>query len=332
MANRRPIAVLISDVHYNLQNLKLADAAMRQAITKANSLEVPLIVAGDLHDTKANLRGECVNAMIETFKLCDTKPYILIGNHDKINEKSEWHSLDFLRPYSYVIDAPGKYRDWTLISYQSDATLWQAQAAGSEKIICHQGLLGGYLGDYVKDHSAVANVRGKKVISGHYHARQTIDLPNGGKWDYIGNPYTMSWGEANDPDKGFQVLYDDGSLEFVPTNLRKHAIEEFEVRGRGLDFPCLELLVDSSIRQEDLLWVRIQGDSEGLSKITRGRVASLLGRSVFKLTLHPADLGLQNGQSIKSNSTQPQILDSLIDLTNTTEACKVRLKSLWKGL
>ena len=78
----KPIAVLISDVHYNLTTLPLADAAMRQAIAEANSLGVPLIVAGDLHDTKANLRGECVNAMIEAFAMLDHGCYILRGNHD----------------------------------------------------------------------------------------------------------------------------------------------------------------------------------------------------------------------------------------------------------
>ena len=62
-----PVAILISDVHYNINTLKLADAAMQMAIDEANKLSVPLIVAGDLHDTKANLRGECVNAMLSTF-------------------------------------------------------------------------------------------------------------------------------------------------------------------------------------------------------------------------------------------------------------------------
>src|SRR5579862_1378127 len=102
----KSLAVLVSDVHYNVHTLKLADAAMRMAIVKANKLEVPLIVAGDLHDTKANLRGECVNAMIETFKQCNKPPYIIVGNHDRINEKSHEHSLNFLAPYCHIVDSP----------------------------------------------------------------------------------------------------------------------------------------------------------------------------------------------------------------------------------
>src|SRR5882757_6401470 len=94
----RPTAVLISDVHYNVHTLKLADAAVRMAVAKANELNVPLIVAGDLHDTKANVRGEWINGMRDTFKLVTKvvgwngedikRVYILRGNHDAINEKS----------------------------------------------------------------------------------------------------------------------------------------------------------------------------------------------------------------------------------------------------
>jgi DNA repair exonuclease SbcCD nuclease subunit len=100
----KPIAVLISDVHYNVQTLELADKAVRLAINKANELQVPLIVAGDLHDTKANMRAECVNAMIETFKNTDTSTFIIVGNHDKINEKSDKNALNFLNKYAYIVE------------------------------------------------------------------------------------------------------------------------------------------------------------------------------------------------------------------------------------
>ena len=102
---RKPVAVLISDVHYNLNNLKLADAAMRQATDKAQILGVPFIVAGDLHDTKANLRGECVNAILETFSHLKLKALVLVGNHDKINEKSEDNALGFLEGHvNFICD------------------------------------------------------------------------------------------------------------------------------------------------------------------------------------------------------------------------------------
>ena len=70
----KPIAVLISDVHYNKNSLKLADTAMRLAAAKAHGLRVPLIVAGDLHDTKGHIDAACANSLIDFMK--DTKAQV----------------------------------------------------------------------------------------------------------------------------------------------------------------------------------------------------------------------------------------------------------------
>ncbi|MES1987480.1 MAG: metallophosphoesterase, partial [Pseudomonadota bacterium] len=97
---------MTADVHYSVPTLPLADAAVRQAIDKPNELNVPLIVAGDLHDTKANVRGECMIAMRKTFCKAITSVVILRGNHDALNEKSQEHSLCFLPLGCSVIDKP----------------------------------------------------------------------------------------------------------------------------------------------------------------------------------------------------------------------------------
>jgi hypothetical protein len=54
----KPVAVLISDVHFNLSTLELASSAMKMAQNRAVELNVPLVVAGDLTDHKAIIRGE----------------------------------------------------------------------------------------------------------------------------------------------------------------------------------------------------------------------------------------------------------------------------------
>ncbi len=328
----KPIAVIISDVHYSLANLKLADAAMQQAIGKANNLRVPLIVSGDLHDSKANLRGECVNAMVETFKLCDSPPYIIIGNHDKINEKFDGHSLNFLSAYAMVIDKPVyQHKLGWLIPYYHDVEALRTFIKGIQtckQLIMHQGVLGSNMGDYIQDKSALslADVAGFRVISGHYHARQTIELPKMGKWDYIGNPYTVSFGEANDPEKGFQILMSDGSLEFVPTKLRKHVIYEsyadLDVFNRLSAYDFAE--------RDDLLWVKITGTHEELQKITRNKIAKVLNKETFKLDLIPLDTKTEAPAKQLNNT---EMLDGLIDsMTNTSDERKARLKELWRHL
>ena len=325
----KPVAVLISDVHYSVHTLSLADAATRQAITKANELRVPLIVAGDLHDTKANLRGECVNAMINTFKMCGHQPIILVGNHDRLNEKAPEHALNFLRPYARIVEKIGEHEGLTLLAYNHDTVelrswLSNMRNRGVGPIIMHQGLNGSNMGDYIKDDTALKHedVTGLRVISGHYHTRQTINLPNYGRWDFIGNPYSLTFGEANDPDKGYQILYSDGRLEFMPTNLRRHVIIEMRSDGKAIPY---------NYTKDDLVWVKVYDIKANLAVLNKTTVGKMLNLEVFKfeqicteeLQAEKADL------SLKSDKLLDSIIDSLSEVNDNRKAA---LKSTWRQL
>lgn len=347
-AMSKPIAVLISDIHYNLNTLSLADAAMRQAIAKSNKLQIPLVVAGDLHDSKANLRAECINTMIETFKLCKQRCYVMIGNHDKINEKSETHALNFLGPeatnaannpqYEKVVLVNKRFYIpglATLIPYQHDLNELRSQlktALTDDTIIMHQGLAGTDSGEYIQDKTAITlnDVAGLRIISGHYHARQTIDLTRGGKWDYIGNPYTLNFAESNDPEKGFQILYNDGSLEFVPTNLRKHIVLNCQI-GYSREGGAV-LIPDESIAFNDknILWVKMTGTKEELADWPKERISRVIMHKNFKLDLIPTDEVCQPKPA--HNLTLPQQLDEIIDKLQVATDRKQKLKELWKEL
>lgn len=338
----KPIAVIISDVHYNLTTLEVADKAMRQAIIRANTLNVPLVVCGDLHDSKANIRAECISAMIETFKLCSKTPYILRGNHDQVNEKSEEHALNFLERYAIVVDTNCYYEELEsyLIPYQHDPNemrrILKSVLPGS-RIIMHQGLQSALAGDYIQDKSAIAHddVKDFRVISGHYHTRQDIKTGRPqqgavGLFSYVGNPYTLNYAEANDPPKGFQILMDDGTLEFVPTNLRKHV-----VIAATCTEPCrvVRFGEDRNWNKNDLVWVKIQGATENLQSLTKQIVASMFNlEQDFRLDLittqSETDLNIPT-----QNLTQDQLLDTIIEqTTNISDEQKARLKDLWKSL
>lgn len=335
MQKIKPCAILISDVHYNINTLTLADAAMRQAIDKANDLQIPLIVAGDLHDTKANLRGECVNAMIQTFKLCKVKPYILRGNHDQINEKSQEHSLNFLAPYASIVTEMQRIlsplNSVVALPYQHSPELFKEKLSlllPYQKLICHQGVNKANSGEYVQDKSAITtdDVVGRRVISGHYHTRQTIDLPDGGKWDYIGNPYSLNFAEANDPPKGFQILYDDGSLEFVPTNLRKHVVIEVQANGHSFSINSNQILPN----KDDLVKVKAYGTKENLSFLDKKSLSNFLRNVPFKLDLIPTEV--EEFKTPIKPLTNQELLDSIIDNSQTSDEGKSRIKNLWRGM
>lgn len=344
----RPIAVLISDVHYSIHTLQLADAAMRQAIAKANELEVPLIVAGDLHDTKANLRGECVNAMIETFRLCHLQPYILRGNHDAINEKSKEHSLNFLQDLAVVIVTPGKYDlelDYYqgllgyLIPYEHDSEVLKTYLKTlpvNARIIMHQGVIDSNAGHYIQDKSALPKecFEDFRVISGHYHTRQDIKCGRPrkgavGLFSYIGNPYTLGFGEANDPPKGFQILMSDGTLEFVPTNLRKHLIIKHDLSTKDSEWSSTPGYADGN--RMDLIWVKITGPSQQLANFNKLEWCREYGVPTnIRLDLIPDEI-CTTIVAQTENINRIQVFDNLIDsLTNTEDDRKIRLKSMWK--
>lgn len=332
----KPIAVISGDIHYNLQNLPLADAATRSAINKANELSVPFIANGDTQDQKANLRAECVNSMIETFKLCNITPYVSIGNHCKINEKSEAHALNFLAPYATIVPTPTFFDSLQahLIPYQHDVSKFIDYVSGlpyGSRLIIHQGIEGSLSGDYIQDRTAIQKsiLADFRTIASHYHARQDIECgPPGpnlvGIASYIGSPYTQNYGEAHDLNKGFQILYDDGSLEFVPTNLRKHRVFEFNISA-------IENVADI-VKEIDLVWIKIKGPSDALAKLTKSDITELTGiTQAYRLDLIPTEASVMRSQGPKEDLSQEGIFDQLIDsLSNTDNERKDRLKALWK--
>lgn len=327
----KPIAVLISDIHFSLPNLELASAALLRAQFKAKMLNVPLVIAGDLLDTKAIIRAEVANKLIDLLSVKDkTDTIILVGNHDLCNEKGKDHALNFLKPYTTVIDSPqiGNLSGITclLLPYETNNEKLELMFSDLDSlnlVIMHQGISGSNMGDYIQDKSAIGHstVAGLRVISGHYHTRQTIELPNNGKWDYIGNPYTMSFGEANDPEKGFQVLFDDGSLEFVPTNLRKHIVVECHVDDL--------VTCPYTHKKGDLLLFKCQGPRKELATVTKELIANNYGiTDSFRLELIPTDIA-PTAQKMNSQ-TQPELLDSIIDSLSEDPKQKTLLKELWR--
>lgn len=339
MASNRPIAVIAGDIHYSLSGLELADAATRVAIAKANALQVPFIANGDTHDSKANLRGECVNRMIETFKLADLPPYVNVGNHCRLSERSEEHSLNFLAPYATVVNSLAYFPQLQsyIIPYYHDVEALRADLKTLPKgsrLIMHQGLESGNLGDYIQDASALKpdDLADFRTILSHYHQRQDIKCGRPRKGavglaSYIGNPWSQSWGEAKDPEKGFQVLYSDGTLEFIPTNLRKHIV--FDLTYKEYRSNANVLIYNA----DDLLKVKITGSKEELARLSKAEVSAKLNIEIpFKLDLIALDTET-TAQAPKAGVSHPEQLDGIIDsLTNTSPERKERLKNLWKGL
>lgn len=328
---RQPLAILISDVHYSLNTIGVADAAFRTAIDKAAELNVPLIDCGDLTNDKAMLRAEYVNAILYTMKYAkakNVKVYALVGNHSLINERWSDHALSFLEGSGVTIVAYPTYLNGRLylIPYQpSPKSFMQAFPGVSSSthtiIIGHQGTIGGKMGDYIRDPSAVdyRELHTHKVFLGHYHAHYTL-----GTTVSIGNPYTLTFGEANDGPKGFLVLYSDGTFDRVILPFRRHRIIELRA-GQAPDIAALGLGYD------DLLWFKVRGTVSELDKVNKGYIAEVLGCMDFKLDKIPVEADTPK-VTIQVPRTTPELMDGIVDDISESEDYKEKLKALWRTL
>lgn len=337
LGQSKPIAVLISDIHFTVNTLELSSRALHQARVKAHTLDIPLVLCGDTLDGKALMRGECVNALLSILGHEKSRPpetYILVGNHDLINEKGKAHSLEFLRKCCTVIDEPTGIDslNYVLIPYINSTeemkSILDSLDKNSNKIICHQGVQSAFMGEYVQDKTSLPKdcFRDFRVISGHYHRHQNIKCgpPRKGAvglFSYVGTPYTTSFSEAEDGPKGFCILKDDGTLELVPTKLRKHVIIDRDIKDLSA---CID-----NVHTHDLIWLKIRGPSLELAKLKKKEVGlNLFGHSNFKFDKIPTD---SNKIETKNEQlTNEELLDKLIENTEETEKDKKYLKELWR--
>lgn len=324
---RNTVAVLISDVHYSLPTLDLADASLQQAIRHAEKLSKPLIIAGDLHDTKGTIRAECASRLISTLTDARCLIYVLVGNHDLINEKGKAHALTFISHLANIVVSPINYHGLYLIPYETDQATLLSTLSGIPKgstLIMHTGVKTAYMGHYTQDKSSLPPEAFSdfRVVSGHYHRRQ--DIPCGNNvFSYIGNPYTLNYGESQDGPKGYQILWDDGSLQFCPTNLRKHVV--VARTSKTIDEPI------TNYQPGDLVKIKVSGPKSELDLLDKHIIGmKLLGHVDFKLDLI-SDTDVPN-EGTKFSRLPEETLDALIDDLKETPERKQVLKDLWRSL
>lgn len=332
---RNPVAVITGDMHFTPATLELATQAFNVAVACAKTHGVPLILNGDTLDTKSIIRAEVANRLLRLLEKAKKEGVSVIintGNHDLLNERSLEPAINFLSPLAHVVsgDPHRLHRVGTIIPYQPDkerllSILGAERLADSRLLIVHQGVQTAFMGHYTQDKSSLPPeaFAGFRVIGSHYHRRQDITCGKG-LFSYLGNPYTLSFGEAHDPDKGFSVLMDDGSLLFVPTNLRKHVILELRV-------DCTDSTDVGIVNSGDVVWVKLSGTRSELAGVDKKAFGEeLFGHSDYKLDKIALDAPKSAKRPNSRPYSEPEALDSIIDETNEPEEQKAELKALWR--
>lgn len=333
------IAILLGDIHFTVGTLELATQAFRQALKTAVDLDLPLVMNGDTLDSKAIIRGECANRLIYLLTEAHAQGvdvHINVGNHDLLTEKGIEHVLNFLKPYANIVEEPTvihAIKNAVVIPYQNSSEKMQAILNGlpvGSLLIIHQGVMSANMGHYVQDKTslppeAYADFR---VIASHYHRAQNIKCGRPrkgaiGLFSYLGSPYSLSFAEAGDGPKGFQILSDDGILELVPTNLRKHVIKECDVSEAFNAIP--------NLNSGDLLWMKVSGPYSELEKLKKKDLGlHHLGHQSFKFDKVYTEVAQLKQKTIAL--ADDALFDKLIDQTDESPDQKAYMKTLWRDV
>lgn len=234
--------LLINDIHLSKDNISEFHKNWNEAlhICKERGIET-LVVGGDLWQSRA---GQTLNVLMAAreaiLKATSEGVYVIIenGNHDKVDQESILSYNHIFSPYPdvEVVD------DYAGYDVSNDVILWlisyfPENGSFADKLnevianlpkdktnilYCHEGINGALATSSDKELSPKVFEAFDKVLVGHYHDRAVLV---GGKIQYIGSSRQHNFGE--DSDKGYTILFSDGSTEFVKneTNIQFLTIE-----------------------------------------------------------------------------------------------------------
>lgn len=227
-----PCVLLINDIHVSKDNLPEFSANWNEALSVCKKLDIELIaVGGDLFQSRAAQTLDVLLAVHDALVDADRQGIQVIlanGNHDKVNQesvrgychvfsqhdnvmladesmsvcKSDWDFALHIIPY---FPENGSFKDKL-----DDVTEHELVSGRKNYLYIHQGINGALLHSSDNELPASMFADFDKVFVGHYHNRCII---KGTSIEYIGSSRQHNFGE--DEEKGYTVLYNDGSYEFI---------------------------------------------------------------------------------------------------------------------
>lgn len=276
---KKPIVVISTDKHLKEENaLDLFDLA-EQEIALATRLNVKNIIwLGDIFDSRLSQRQELLNVLTEMIAMYHTAGLQIIcipGNHDKTDYEAD---ESFLTPYKYhpgfdLIETPQSRTVggivFDFVPFYS-TNMW-LQKFGELKpsinkhyVLCsHTAVQGSINNDGKVVESRIKTslfIKYAAVLLGHYHNAQQ---PSSNVF-HLPSVRQNNFGE--DEEKGFTVLYDDASFDFVKSDFvpyREIKIDVATVTKKELQ--GLHKEIDANVHSR----VVLIGDQEAVKSINK---------------------------------------------------------------
>lgn len=285
---KRPLYIVSGDWHIDRSNTEqIIDLARQQVDYCVKNKIKNIIFVGDMFKQRKSQELIVLNTLLyilDLFKQNGITMYAIGGNHDKVNLSSADSYLDpFLSHESLFLCREATYFDFgfpnislvVLIPFFEEELFIQKlnslelpEDAKDVVLMMHQGVTGTKNNDGSEVNNSINQglfKRFKKVFSGHYHNRSVV-----GKVNYIGSIAQNNFGE--DIDKGFCVVYDDLSHEYIQTKFKKFLKHSVIVTGKSASEIEQEIMslndVNSNVR------VEVVGDKSVLDSIQIDKLRS----------------------------------------------------------
>ena len=233
MKGHYPCLLLLNDIHISKDNIPAFKANWQEAIDICRKMDVKEIaIGGDLFFSRAAQTLEVLLAVHDALLTAAEHGIHLTiaeGNHDKVNQENErgychvfdqhsnvlvcdeFVSLPLGDDCRFVLHMMGYFPEDGSFCTRLDRLKEEAlDPKRLNFLYIHEGINGALAQPNDKELPAKIFEEFDKVFVGHYHNRTIIDKT---RIEYIGSSRQHNFGE--DEDKGYTVIYTDGSHEFI---------------------------------------------------------------------------------------------------------------------
>lgn len=245
---KEPVSLIISDPHLKESNIDLVKSIFGNAVDLCKKLKIhTILLLGDLFDSRKGQPLNVLKSAKSILRLCENngiKIYTIPGNHDKQNYESYDSFLDIFQSENFIV-----FDRFTAISlknleiafipfFKEDSQIlydqfekmkdWSIGTNTKKFVLCtHIGINGSITNENEHIQNCVPSSQFTgvhKVFVGHFHNRQEFE-----NIVYVGSTHQSNFGE--DEKKGFTILYEDGSYEFIQSNFPKFIKKQVSIEN-----------------------------------------------------------------------------------------------------
>jgi DNA repair exonuclease SbcCD nuclease subunit len=330
---KQAIGILVNDIHLDKDNGELVKNIFNQLISLCKEYNTKRIFCGgDVFTNRSGQPLQCLTDWKDILQLLTNENielHIIPGNHDKTDSDDEKSYLDVYSEPCVNLYRSGvsKFIDGCVVTFipyfKDEKWLEEYQKIFSQIkeyfvehdtdcswpmiLITHSGFDGVVNNDGTKVSSIIKPSMFENwtnVLIGHYHnASKLAD-----NVIYTGSAYQNNYGE-NITDKGFTVVFNDGSIKFVPSKFPKYIKEVIDANDKET---LMNLLEKYEGEEFDHIRFIFKGKKTDCQKINIAEIQGKYGIDCkFELTETTEAIEISESDSVLSYNKEAIIKDFL---------------------